>query len=308
MIGLSFLSFLLQLLYITISFKFMFRLSQIFIFISLALILNAQNESYIKQMNGFYSEVNIIQIGDNNVLTGISELNVIVEDAIGDIHNAAFQYSQTGGFNQLNVEQTESTFTNLIFLHQVASKNNYGNFSQHQGSHIIRLQEFSYNGSNESYVSQLNGSGFINLEREAFLNNTIPSSANTQMNNYSGYDGIHQEGHLNVIAGASEINIPFIGPQPVFRMDLPAKQIAQSGSNWMEVWQTGNFNRVGLYQEAFTDNTALIKQENGYNLTVAIQKNTGGANYLEVEQSGGMTARIHQISGKGLNRAVIKQY
>ena len=275
----------------------MVKLWSIIVFQLLSISLFAQNEAYLKQENGLYNNAFTSQIGENNLITGFS-----------DIEKSAYQYSQGTGFNDIQIEQISAMYgKNSVLLYQSASANNIAHFTQNNGLHTIMLQETSTLGSNETHIAQLSGSGFINLEREAFLNNIIPSSTNTKMTNPLGYEGIYQEGWGNVIAGAWEISVPFLGKMALFRLDLPAKQISHAGGNWLEIWQSGNVNWVGLYQEGQDENTALIHQSNGFNLAVAYQKNLGGSNYLMIEQTGGMYANVYQSSMGGENRAIIVQ-
>ena len=284
-----------------------FKIYAFLIFSSLVGGIMAQNQAFIEQKNGVNSYISTIQIGGNNVIKGFENEGHFIEDAIGLMHHAAYQFSLSGGTNCLDIEQIGFFGKNKAILYQLATDNNIAHLTQEYGLHAIMLKEISTAGSNETHITQLNGFGFINLEREAFLNNTIPSSSNTKMTNPLGYEGIYQEGWGNVIAGAVEISVPFFGKVASFRRDLPARQISYAGGNWLEIWQTGCFNMVGLYQEAFAENTALIHQSNGFNLAVAYQKNLGGSNYLMIEQSGGMYANVYQSSKGGANRAIIVQ-
>jgi hypothetical protein len=267
-----------------------------------------QNDAFIKQFdNAINSEIQLVQIGKNNLLTGFSEYNLLVEDANGIFHDAAYQFSSSGGVNKLITNQKNLvTGKNEIFLFQQAMLNNTGIFDQQDGTHTLMLKEISSHGSNTSHINQLNGSGFINLEQRAYQNNTIPSPENTLMNNPFGYTGIYQKGENNFIYGAAEGYDTDLELVAVPAPDLPAQQISETGSNWLEIWQTGGNNVVGLYQEAVADNKAFIKQFNGFNKAVIYQQGAG-FNSVKVTQSGGAEAYIYQ-KGAGNNNAVIEQY
>lgn len=269
--------------------------------------VTAQNSAFIIQQNGLLdSETKLVQIGGSNLLTGFITDHNHVEDALGNLQNAAFQYSTNGGINNLNVTQINSTKQNEIKLYQEALSDNIGKFQQENGSYTLLLKEISTNGSNNANITQSNGSGYINIEQKASLNNTIPSTENTVMNNPNGYSGIYQKGSNNYIIGASEINIPVIGLVAIPRPDLPAQQISKKGENWLEIWQTGGYNVVALHQEADMDNVALINQYNGFNLSIVFQKESV-SNYVSIEQAGGMAAYVYQKGGLN-NEAIIRQY
>lgn len=267
----------------------------------------AQNNAFILQQNGLInSEINLIQIGESNLVTGFASEGKMVEDVQGNLQYAAYQYSQSGGSNKLNVEQLNPAMHNEIVLYQEAYGDNEGVFKQADGSHTLMLKEISLNGTNSAHITQVNGSGFINLEQRAYNENTIPPPPGTVMDNPNGYTGIYQEGEGNFIYGASfgynsEMEITALA-EP----GLPAMQLSDAGSNWLEIWQTGGNNIVGLYQEAVNDNMALIHQYNGNN-TALIYQAGGGSNYIQVTQTGGMIANIYQ-SGGGDNKAIIEQY
>jgi hypothetical protein len=273
----------------------------------ISLFINAQNKAFIQQNNGLTnSEINLVQIGGNNLLSGFIAGGILVEDALGNLHHAAYQYSQSGGSNKLNVEQLNPTIHNEIILYQEAYGNNESFFKQADGSHTLQLKEISLTGSNAAHITQLNGSGYINLEQKAFLSNTIPSATGTIMNNPNGYTGIYQEGENNFIYGATAGYDPDLGNIAIAEFGLPAMQLSEAGSNWLEIWQTGGNNIVGLYQEGIYDNTAFIYQYNGFNTAEIYQKGSG-ANYAQIVQAGGMIANVYQ-NGGGSNRAIIEQY
>jgi hypothetical protein len=256
----------------------------------------AQNKAHLKQENGLDNRLKVLQSGDVNILIGIPELE-----------NSAYQNSQNAGRNDIDVKQINNMEgANTIFLYQSASENNLADLTQENGLHKLVLKGTSTTGSNEAHITQRNGNGFINIEQQAFSDNIIPSSENTLMDNPSGYSGISQEGYNNFIFGAREGYDVDLGTIALPASDLPARQISETGSNWLEVWQTGGNNIVGLYQEATNDNAAFIHQYNGYNIAVSFQKG-GGSNYAHIEQAGSMAAYIYQSRGAD-NRAIIVQH
>jgi hypothetical protein len=284
---------------------------QLKFFILFALIsprITAQNLAFVWQQieELTNSEVKVVQIGENNLVTGFINEGKMVEDAQVNLQYAAWQHSQSGGSNKLHVEQLNPTVRNEIVLYQEAYGNNEGILKQADGSHTLMLKEISLQGSNTGHITQLNGSGYINLEQRAYLCNTIPPAANTIMENPTGFTGIYQEGQNNFIYGASVGYDPDFGDIAVPASGLPALQVSETGSNWLEIWQTGGNNTVALYQEAVGDNIALIKQFDGFNIAVIYQKGVG-FNNIKVEQFGGAEAYIYQKGGSN-NNAVIEQW
>ncbi len=272
----------------------------------------AQNEAFILQQNGVGgSNVRISQIGDNNSLRGFSG-QTVVQDAAGIQHYAAVQFSQSGGTNSLTVEQLGLNQTNEIVLSQNANFNNEGVFRQLNGTHQLMLKQFSDDESNVANITQLNGSGFINIEQSAAKANIIPSAANTKMSNPMGFSGIYQKGENNYIIGAADFCCQMFTNEVFYEFDvpsqfnLPAQQISENGGNWLEIWQTGSNNLTELHQEGREDNTALIKQMNGFNRAVVYQKGNG-KNSVVIEQYGGKTVYVYQ-KGNSDNSVVIKQY
>jgi len=245
-------------------------------------------------------------LGDGNLLIGLDISSNLISDANGDLQYAAVQKSLSGDINELIVEQVNPITQNQILLYQEAFEKNEGRFIQSNGSHTLMLKQISSAGTNISHITQLEGSGFINLEQKAYSNNTIPLVTNSIMDNPFGYSGIYQEGESNFIYGAAEVYDTEFELVAVPAPDLPAQQISETGSNWLEIWQTGGNNVVALHQEAVADNTALIRQFDGFNIAVIYQKGAG-FNNIKVEQFGGAEAYIYQ-NGGGHNYAVIEQH
>lgn len=264
------------------------------------------NEAYLLQ-NGNSSEVYIQQSHGNNILTGpdlVAGQN-LVRDASGNLHNAAFQYS-VGGANNLIVQQEGAYVQNMVEISQQAGGNNTGKFEQFNGSHTLKLSEVAISGSNDSHLKQENGAGEIYLQRVAKEDNQIPDAIDTKMDNPLSLPGIYQTGYNNIICGASPTGDPL---QPAtYNTDLPAIQNSLSGSNWLEIWQTGDNNIVGLVQSGFGNNQALINQGNGNNTIAAVQNSLFGSNNLYVEQNGNDDLYLYQNSVSGNNNAIIIQH
>ncbi|HZH72419.1 MAG TPA: hypothetical protein VFD91_08005, partial [Mariniphaga sp.] len=99
---------------------------------------------------------------------------------------------------------------------------------------------------------------------------------------------------------------PMVGVIAITTPHLPAVQISEAGGNWLEIWQTGGNNVVGLYQKGLFDNQTFINQYNGFNTAVLYQEGVG-SNFAHIEQAGNMAAYIYQVGG-GDNKAVVIQH
>lgn len=279
----------------------------LFLLLILSLSATGQNDAFIKQQNGLInSEINLTQYGGNNLLTGYPSTPTPVQDATGQFHNAAYQFSQAGVTNFLTVKQVNSIAgTNKIYLHQNAMQENKAILEQINGSHTLKLHEVALGGSNKTHIRQMDGSGYIHLEREAGDDNIIPSPALVNIYNPWNFPGILQKGVENNIYGVALTPGPDLVPQP----GLPARQLNHSGTNQLIIWQRGGHNTVGLYQNAWKDNTAIINQQHGYNEALIYQNNSGGSNFLMLHQAGGKSAKVYQNSISGsYNFAIIVQY
>lgn len=300
----------------------------------------AQNEAYLEQ-KGSKSTATITQIGSKNILTGPGNMgndaaqqksvwgsNTLVVNQLDALNKSEITLSQSALLNNdAEINQTNG-ITNIIDLTQISALHNNAilnqvnggynsieieqqallrnnvNVFQENGSHTFILDEKA-GGSNESHAYQGDGSGYAWIERVSLLNNIIPDASNTLMDNPDNRPGIYQQGLNNFITGAVPTGNPL---QPTLQsLDLPAEQISALGYNWLEIWQTGNNNNAGLFQEAGFNNTALINQYNGDNNLAVHQTAAHGSNYLQVEQAGGKSVSIYQNAVSGDNIAIIKQ-
>lgn len=264
------------------------------------------NEAYLLQ-KGTSSQAYIKQSHGNNLLAGpdlFSGQNV-VEDGSGDSYSAGFQHSSIGE-NLLLVNQENASIQNKIELYQSATGKNIGDFQQLNGSHTLNLNEVAITGSNDSHIRQENGEGKINLQRFAYGDNQIPDAFNTKMDNPLNLPGIYQTGNNNNVCGAYPTGN--LAQPALYDTDLPAVQNSLAGSNWLEVWQSGDNNVVGLVQSSLMKNQALINQENGNNTIAVVQNSVLGSNNLYVEQNGNSELYLYQNSISGNNNAFIIQH
>lgn len=270
----------------------------------------SQNDANLTQNSALNSTAEVLQRGDNNnlystqqALGGTSQLNSVQQFPATQNEIYLEQYagvSNEAYFNQYSGDQ------NYMDINQDAYSSNYVKANQEYGSHWLKLEGTSTLGSNTANVEQLYGSGYANIKQSAMYDNTIPEAANSQIDSYAGLPGIYQNGYDNYIVGAqpgATVTDPVI-----INSSLPATQLSAGGSNWLEIWQNGDDNVVGLYQQAAFNNTALINQQNDNNSLAVYQTSPGGSNYLFVEQMGNAKAIVLQssISG-GYNTAVIIQ-
>jgi len=154
---------------------------------------------------------------------------------------------------------------------------NYADIAQVGSDNKIEIGQVA-DTYNEAWACQVGSHNEIVIQQDAGTYN---------------YAYVEQEGNNNKLVGAfTDWTILGTG----IDYGDPATQDSSSSYNELTCIQSGDYNEVGLRQEATGTgyNLVDIYQYNGGNSLVIYQTNSGGYNKVTAKQSGGMIARVFQ--------------
>jgi len=245
--------------------------------------------------------------------------NLAKVDQKGTVNTVHIEQIRIGGSpnNQIDIDQVAGTI-NLVDVFQEGSGNDVdviqeaGTFNdaevyQEGNDNRARIDQDARTYNLLYYVGQSGDDNNLILNQVAGTFNEVDVLQRGNKNEVdvsqtaatSNWLHVDQLGNDNLLVGASALGaINLLGE---------ATQISVNSHNELSVLQSGNFNEVGLHQEARFFNDVCIKQLGGGNSLVAWQKALHGSNELTIKQRGDMRAVVIQDATSGNNVASITQ-
>jgi len=239
--------------------------------------------------------------GDNKAgKAGLFYYEPLLQD--GD-RNTMTSWQRASGSNLLAAEQRGDDNTMDIYQFARGGDNEAGDGPLLQDGDDNRMkikQITSGGGDNLALAEQVGNDNKMDIEQTTVSGqNTIGGRTWHSKWCWGWWEDVPilQEGDHNKIVGAKTTGC-LAGTEIDYCS--PATQISTNGNNQFSAQQLGDYNKVGLYQEALGDNSADILQEGDGNYLAVWQTHLGGSNSVIAEQlGGGNTAKVWQNTWTG---------